>query len=402
MTIEVEVRRSAKGESTNALIVQRAAELFAIHGFGAVSLRDVAAAAGLSHAALRRYFRSTNELLDAVVERMESDNHEWSTAMALDFASLDSVVELARHNAAVPGYVELFTALAGGGVSEEHPAHERISARYRGLRDAHRNVGADELEATLIAAMSDGLQLASLYDERIDVATELAAYLAWIRSGPLIGSPQLDAATRASLQAMRPGREAGTRGDLLAAGTAEFARRGFHGARLAEIAQAVGVSKSSLLHHFATKQDLLEAVLGQLDLELDGDPGEPSLTPPVRLQRIIGATIGTDIEATAAAQQIEALIVLTSEASARRNPMHAWWADKLRGRRQHLAADIHELRRAKQESDTNSLWPAPERAALWIYAARHGLRIQWLYDDSVDARNVLRTLASALIATAAG
>jgi AcrR family transcriptional regulator len=41
---------------------------FAALGFGAVSLRDVAAAAGVSHTLIHRYFRTKDELVRAVIE----------------------------------------------------------------------------------------------------------------------------------------------------------------------------------------------------------------------------------------------------------------------------------------------------------------------------------------------
>ena len=54
-----------------------------------------------------------------------------------------------------------------------------------------------------------------------------------------------------------------------------FARRGYAGVGLREVAQEVGLSKSSLFHHFPTKvalyQDVLARVLGRLDERFDRD-----------------------------------------------------------------------------------------------------------------------------------
>jgi AcrR family transcriptional regulator len=51
---------------------------------------------------------------------------------------------------------------------------------------------------------------------------------------------------------------------ILAEATRLFAARGFDGTSLQDIADAVGVTKPSLLYHFPSKDDLRQAVLGEL------------------------------------------------------------------------------------------------------------------------------------------
>lgn len=51
-----------------------------------------------------------------------------------------------------------------------------------------------------------------------------------------------------------------TREDLLAAAERVFARHGFAGASLDEVAGQVGIRRPSLLHHFRTKRELYDAV----------------------------------------------------------------------------------------------------------------------------------------------
>jgi AcrR family transcriptional regulator len=78
-------------------------------------------------------------------------------------------------------------------------------------------------------------------------------------------------------------RRAATRAKLLKAAGAIFARRGYHEARLDEIAARAGVSKGALYYNFASKEDLFLALLadrlgeGPTDLEefasrLERDP----------------------------------------------------------------------------------------------------------------------------------
>lgn len=63
-----------------------------------------------------------------------------------------------------------------------------------------------------------------------------------------------------------------TRARLIEAAAGVFARDGFAGAALAEIAGAVGIRRPSLLYHFATKEELYTAVIrdvfGRLDAAL--------------------------------------------------------------------------------------------------------------------------------------
>jgi AcrR family transcriptional regulator len=55
---------------------------------------------------------------------------------------------------------------------------------------------------------------------------------------------------------------------VLAAAEAEFARRGYEGARLADIASEAGIRRPSLLYHYASKQSLYAAVVTRVFADL--------------------------------------------------------------------------------------------------------------------------------------
>jgi TetR/AcrR family transcriptional regulator len=61
---------------------------------------------------------------------------------------------------------------------------------------------------------------------------------------------------------------AGGRQRLLQAAAAEFAEHGFAGASIASIAAGAGVGKSTVFHHFDSKQDLYLAVIADAAAEL--------------------------------------------------------------------------------------------------------------------------------------
>jgi TetR/AcrR family transcriptional regulator len=63
---------------------------------------------------------------------------------------------------------------------------------------------------------------------------------------------------------------AGTREDLLAAGTAVFAAHGFSGATAELIAERAGTTKAMINYHFRSKQGLYEAILAATFAELVG------------------------------------------------------------------------------------------------------------------------------------
>lgn len=56
---------------------------------------------------------------------------------------------------------------------------------------------------------------------------------------------------------------------VLEAAIVAFARQGFHGAALAEIAAAAGITRPSLLYHFPSKEQLYVAALGAVFADID-------------------------------------------------------------------------------------------------------------------------------------
>jgi len=61
--------RLIKGEAMRARLVETALKVFAERGFACATIKDLGAAAGMSPALLYHYFKSKEELLQAVVER---------------------------------------------------------------------------------------------------------------------------------------------------------------------------------------------------------------------------------------------------------------------------------------------------------------------------------------------
>jgi AcrR family transcriptional regulator len=93
---------------------------------------------------------------------------------------------------------------------------------------------------------------------------------------------------------MDPGPAGGTRERILEMAEASLGERGYHGTRLHQIAERVGIQKASLFHYFPSKDALYRAVVdvgfGETDrtirrvLEAEGNPLE-------KLRRLIEAYV---------------------------------------------------------------------------------------------------------------
>jgi AcrR family transcriptional regulator len=173
-------------------ILDAAVRAFAEQGYEGTSLATVARSVGMSQPGVLHHFPSKRALLLAVLARRDSDDR---TAFALDrthgLAVLDRLVEIAVHNATIPGMVQSFSVLAGESAAEHHPGHEHFTRRYaairhelaaalaRGVDDGEIRSGVDcQAVAAEIFAIMDGLQLQWLHDARaVDLVALFRGYI---------------------------------------------------------------------------------------------------------------------------------------------------------------------------------------------------------------------------------
>ncbi|MFD4958753.1 TetR/AcrR family transcriptional regulator [Microbacterium sp. NPDC058389] len=400
--------RSAQAERTRAAIVTAAHDLFVARGYRASSLRDVAAAAAISHPGLLRHFATKDALLAAVVESFERDNEfALLEQLAADEPGTLGYSLVAQRNEEVPGYLALFAALTGEASSPRHPAHEIVRDRYARLRElstdaveeavAQDTVSSDRDpagEAVRIAAAWDGLQLLEQYlPERVDVVSALETYeeglalpVGWRDAddappaehpAPVPPMPSFAAEIASPTVGYRVGRE--RRAQILEGAIALFAREGYGDTSLRDIAERVGVSKSTLLHYYGTKEELLSAVLSERDHLIES---RGSYVRATRAADELRAMPGGAAENAATAPGlIEVYAVLSCEARPADHPAHAYFEERFRGVLDHFAA----LFRAAQEDGDLPSHRDPEFEAVWLTAMWDGLQYQWLYDrSSVD------------------
>src|SRR4029077_18489916 len=88
----------------------------------------------------------------------------------------------------------------------------------------------------------------------------------------------------------RSKRSAETRERILAAATEVFARSGFHGARVADIAEHAGIAYGLVYHYFRNKDDILAAIFSERwaqYVEYLHEVGRMPLPFPERMRRLV-------------------------------------------------------------------------------------------------------------------
>lgn len=179
-----------------------------------------------------------------------------------------------------------------------------------------------------------------------------------------------------------PPRQPSTRGDraraaILRAATEVFATHGYRGGPLAAVATAAELTQPGLLHHFASKEQLLLAVLEQRDREaireLDrGAWPEGGRAALDALRDLVAHNATTR-------QLVQMFTVLAGESVSDRHPAHDYFTDRYA----HLRSrTTRAVRRGQDGGEFRSDVDA-EAVATLILAVMDGLQVQWLLDDRI-------------------
>lgn len=157
-----------------------------------------------------------------------------------------------------------------------------------------------------------------------------------------------------------------------------FGQNGYHGARLADIAKAAGVTEPGLLHHFPSKAHLLMAVLAERDRS-DRERLAPSQhdapqAPLAPLQELVAYN-----ETVPGLVQLFA--VLVAESIDGQHPGHDFFKQRYQNIRAQYSA---VLRAAQARGEIRSDIPA-EDLVVMLLAMMDGLQVQWLYEpEQID------------------
>ncbi|MBE3000878.1 TetR/AcrR family transcriptional regulator [Nocardiopsis sp. HNM0947] len=178
-----------KGERTRQRILDAAAELFSRSGYRAVSLRDIASHAGLTHAGVLHHFPNKEAtLLDVLGRRDAIDAPKVLDPDLSSRERIGNVVSIVERNAGTPGLVSLYVNLSAEATDPAHPAHTYFTRRYELLRDHLTAAFTDllddgdepspELAAQQFLALQDGLQIQWLLNpDAVDMRAAVTSYL---------------------------------------------------------------------------------------------------------------------------------------------------------------------------------------------------------------------------------
>lgn len=177
------------------------------------------------------------------------------------------------------------------------------------------------------------------------------------------------------------------RAEILEATIEEVAARGYYGMSLAAVAERVGISQSGLLHHFASKEILLDAVVQRRfaeDAELVDRLGQGQASPLIGYDSLIHRNMDHKV-------WMQFLMVIQAEGLIEENPAFDLIRSRYRVVRERIVHRIEE--HEGQENDLPSHLNRQDVATL-LLAAMDGLQLQWLYDPSIDMRRVHGLLIS--------
>ncbi len=174
-----------------------------------------------------------------------------------------------------------------------------------------------------------------------------------------------------------------------------FARTGFYGATMKDIAGRAGISYTGLMHHFPRKEDLLLAVLEfrseqSARLLEAADARDPAEHPLRALRGILAVTADNALRPGL----LELHCVVAGEATSPEHPAHSYYTDRYRKQRWFFTTVFTALaERGQLRSQV-----APATLATMTIALRNGLQNQWLHDrEAVDVEGAMRAFLTSVV-----
>lgn len=184
-------------------------------------------------------------------------------------------------------------------------------------------------------------------------------------------------------------RGAQTRAVILAAAGELFGSQGFFGTSVREIAAGAGVNHATLLHHFASKELLLEAVLDEREQQVYRLVGPVDPRPDFR------AFYRRLTQHNESVPGLIALFARTSvDATNAKHPLHEQFQTRYDRVVRTMTIEFERL------ETLGLLRPGiePAKAARTLIATQDGAQIQWLFDpEGVDINDIIQRLLDTLL-----
>ena len=186
------------------------------------------------------------------------------------------------------------------------------------------------------------------------------------------------------------GKTAARRQEIVDAAVDVFGTVGYNKGSLREVAERVGISQAGLLHHFPSKEHLLEAVLTWRDDDARAMMGDPFPTGVDLLRGIVElARINAERP-----QLIELHVIVSGEGTSAEHPLHDYFVRRYEY--------VFELFKGAfdEAAERGQLHPGVDSAvsSRAVIALLDGLQLQWLlHRDQVDMAAELRRYLQLLV-----
>lgn len=164
------------------------------------------------------------------------------------------------------------------------------------------------------------------------------------------------------------------RAEILDAAEELFADQGYRGVSMSAVARAAGISQTGLVHYFATKDDLLAAVLDRRD---EQDTAQ-LLTTPEQGWRFVETLVGVVRQNEERETLVRLYTALSGEAVTPDHPATRWLRRHHHDVRENITAAVEQ---AVADGELVAEAPADHISRLLV-AAMDGLQVQWLVDES--------------------
>ena len=171
------------------------------------------------------------------------------------------------------------------------------------------------------------------------------------------------------------------RQEIVDAAVEVFSSSGFHKGSLRDVAERVGLSQAGLLHHFPSKEHLLQAVLTWRDDQAAAWLGDPL---PEGVDLLHGMV-----------KLVELHVILSAEGTSADHPLRTYFIER-------YATGFRLIRDAFRTAEARGqVKPGVDGdvAARTVIALMDGLQVQWLlHRDDVDMAGDLRVYIQSLLA----
>lgn len=169
-----------------------------------------------------------------------------------------------------------------------------------------------------------------------------------------------------------------------------FARQGFRGAKMADIARAANLTEPGLLHHFPSKTHLLMEVLKERD-RIDSERMRSTLEK--NGQHVLDASLELVAHNETVPGLVQLFTLLVAEGVSAEHPAHEFFVQRYQREREHMTRMIAQ---AQQDGEIRADIPA-ETLVVLIFAMMDGLQVQWLLEpEKIDMAGAFGLLANLL------